>query len=269
MWAGCQDGTISVYNVANYLLVEDREGNHEAITCMVFDNTTNVWCGSSDSKIYIWDAKTGKKKKSIQKHEAAITCLECSNTNKFIVSGSMDQVIRIWDTRTFACIKKVPANLGPITSIVVQEEVLWVAAGQRVVTFGAKTFKLLKSHDAHKDRINCIIEVNNQVWSCSQDATILVWNSETQEILDELEYPHVIHCLLPSRNGQCLYAGTANKSVVVWNTKTLKMVREQTRHDGAVLALAKGVDNYIWSGSQDKTSCIWQEVDDSLPRGTT
>jgi hypothetical protein len=51
MWAGCQDGTISVYNVDNYQLVEDREGNHEAITCMAFDNNANVWCGSSDSKI--------------------------------------------------------------------------------------------------------------------------------------------------------------------------------------------------------------------------
>lgn len=92
-----------------------------------------------------------------------------------------------------------------------------------------------------------MIEVNNQVWSCSQDSTILVWNSEvkcyvsycvallllgylwyvglmtvqTQEVLDELEYPHVIQCLLPSRSGQCLYAGTANKSVVVWNTKVI------------------------------------------------
>jgi hypothetical protein len=51
--------------------------------------------------------------------------------------------------------------------------------------------------------------------------------------------------------------------------QTLTMVREQTRHDGTVLALAKGVDNYIWSGSQDKTNCIWQEVDDNVTRGAT
>lgn len=50
MWAGCQDGSVSVYHVDNYQLVEDREGNHEAITCMVFDNIANVWCGSLDSK---------------------------------------------------------------------------------------------------------------------------------------------------------------------------------------------------------------------------
>ena len=56
--------------------------------------------------------------------------------------------------------------------------------------------------------------------------------------------------------------------VVNIDEQTLKMVREQTRHDGAVLAMAKGVDNYIWSGSQDKTNCIWQEVDDSS-RGNT
>ena len=51
MWAGCHDGSISVYNVDNYQLVEDRDSSHEAITCMVFDNKDSVWCGSADSKI--------------------------------------------------------------------------------------------------------------------------------------------------------------------------------------------------------------------------
>lgn len=44
--------------------------------------------------------------------------------------------------KTFAVLKKVPANLGPITSLVLQEEVLWVAAGQKVVTFHAKVYLL-------------------------------------------------------------------------------------------------------------------------------
>jgi WD40 repeat protein len=51
MWAGCHDGSISVYNVDNYQLVEDRDGSQEPITCMVFDNKDSVWCGSADSKI--------------------------------------------------------------------------------------------------------------------------------------------------------------------------------------------------------------------------
>lgn len=51
MWAGCQDGSLSVYNVDNYQLLEDRESSHEPITCIVFDNKDSVWCGSADSKV--------------------------------------------------------------------------------------------------------------------------------------------------------------------------------------------------------------------------
>eukprot|EP00026_Physarum_polycephalum_P000251 Phypoly_transcript_00251.p1 GENE.Phypoly_transcript_00251~~Phypoly_transcript_00251.p1 ORF type:complete len:1880 (+),score=208.43 Phypoly_transcript_00251:799-5640(+) len=269
MWAGCQDGSISVYNVDNYQLVEDRDSSQEPITCMVYDNKDSVWCGSADFKIYVWDIKT-KKKKVLSKHKGAISCLDCSSSNnKFVVSGSLDQVFRVWDSKTCTAIKKVNAGLGPITALVLQDELLWVAAGQKVANFNAKTFKLLTSQDAHKDKITCMAVVNNQVWSCSQDTTILVWNSKTQGVVDEMEFPHVIQCLLPSRNGLCVYAGTNNKSVVVWNATTLKVVREQTRHDGAVLALAKGVDNYIWSGSQDKTNCIWQEIVDDSTRVNT
>ena len=115
--------------------------------------------------------------------------------------------------QTCAVIKKVALQLGPITALAVvmhpQGEVLWVAAGQKVATFNSKvypsihivtvfvfefssfacllifcqTFKLLKEQDAHKDKITCMAVVNNQVWSCSQDTTILVWNSEVTPTL--------------------------------------------------------------------------------------
>ncbi len=51
MWVGCEDGSITVYNVDNYQLVEERECTHYTITCMTFDRIGQVWCGSNDAKV--------------------------------------------------------------------------------------------------------------------------------------------------------------------------------------------------------------------------
>lgn len=156
-------------------------------------------------------------------------------------------------------------QLSPIIAPGGMDPCVWAGAGKKVVAINLKTMKVQSQLVGHQAKINCMAVTGEQVWSCGSDGTVFVWNTETHEVIDEVEYHHCeMLCMVPSRSRSCLYAGTRNKTVMVWNTKSLKVIREQVRHDGAVQALAQGAPHHIWSGSADCTACVWQESEDDV-----
>eukprot|EP01113_Clastostelium_recurvatum_P022441 TRINITY_DN2678_c0_g1_i3.p1 TRINITY_DN2678_c0_g1~~TRINITY_DN2678_c0_g1_i3.p1 ORF type:complete len:2207 (+),score=796.21 TRINITY_DN2678_c0_g1_i3:224-6844(+) len=275
MWGGCLDGSLVVWNMHSFQVMEERDTHHETVSCMLYDGKQNVWTGSSDGSITIWDAKSGKKKKTLKAHDHEVTCLVL--TRKYVWSGSLDEKVRVWDVKSFSSVRKI-SEIGPVHAMTVQENrdrmsarqiieggaevFIWVAAGKKVVTINGRSMKVHAHLDGHNSKINCIASINDQIWSCGSDGSVIVWHAETQEVIDEVEYPHEILCLVPARNRCCIYAGTKTKLLSGWNTRTLKVTREQPRHDGPILALALGGPNQIWSGSEDRTACIWQETDE-------
>lgn len=47
--------------------------------------------------VAVWDAKTGRKIKSLREHDASVNCTSFNPTNSLIVSASDDKTARIWD----------------------------------------------------------------------------------------------------------------------------------------------------------------------------
>lgn len=71
-------------------------------------NELKIYIGSEDSKIRVYDLKTSDLVALLEGHYSSITCFEFIDNNNRLISGSRDNVVIIWDLKTFKSIKTIP-----------------------------------------------------------------------------------------------------------------------------------------------------------------
>ncbi len=84
----------------------------------------------------------------------------------------------------------------------------------------------------HSDPVNLLQAVGNNVWSCSDDKSLIIWSTKTGEMLNELCFEH--------------------------NDAVLGMAVLSEKQEGRDM-------NVVWSGSVDRTICLWADLDSSEP----
>ncbi len=68
-------------------------------------------------------------------------------------------------------------GLGAIWSILFHNDQVWVGTASHIVRY-APNFAKIDNLQGHTKPITAMINVGNEVWTCSQDCTIRVWNEQ-------------------------------------------------------------------------------------------
>lgn len=90
----------------------------------------------------------------------------------------------------------------------------------------------MRTMSGHSDPVNWLLAVGNNVWSCSDDKSLIIWSAKNGEMLNELCFEH----------------NDAVLGIAV-------LVEKQEGRDV----------NIVWSGSVDRTICLWADLDSSEP----
>ena len=69
-------------------------------------------------EIYVWDSETKERILELKGHESYVSFVAFSNDDKYLVSTSMDNTIRVWDVATGECVNKIELNNGSYESYV-------------------------------------------------------------------------------------------------------------------------------------------------------
>ena len=169
-------------------------------------------------------------KKTLQGHTSSITCLTFSADNHWLVSGSEDRTLRVWDVKQdFACVKTL---------------------------------------EEHKDEITCVAFSGNVRWmaSTSWDKTIRIWNVENDfECIRALtDHKGWVYSVAFSPDSRLMATGSAalignNGPVMVWDVEDdFDLIATLTEHTFEVGSLDFSPDSRLLiSGSGDGTNRIW------------
>ena len=158
-------------------------------------------------------------------HTSCVTSVAVSPKDKYIVSGSYDNTIRIWD----------------------------FATGRQIGESIVEHYGIVRSVAFSPD--------GNRVVSGSDDRTIRIWDVASCKQIGEPLEGHTAEVLSVafSRDGKFIVSGSRDKAIRIWDVATCKQIGEPLEgHTAEVLSVTFSPDGKrVVSGSWDHTIRIW------------
>jgi RNA polymerase sigma factor (sigma-70 family) len=97
--AGCWDGKVRLWTVADGKLVATCAGHQSPVGAVAFSaDGRSLVSGHQDGAVRLWEAATGKERGRFAGHELAVTAVAFSADGRRVASGSSDATILVWDT---------------------------------------------------------------------------------------------------------------------------------------------------------------------------
>lgn len=207
-----------------------------------------IFSASADMTVASWDLESGQRIRRHVGHEEVINCLDISKRGQeLLVSGSDDGYIGIWDPRQKDALDFIETDF-PVTAVALSE------AGNEIFTGGIdndiKVWDIRKkavvySLVGHNDTITSLeISPDSQsLLSNSHDSTVRTWDIRPFAPADRhirtfdgapvgLEKNLIRASWDPT--GARIAAGSGDRSVVVWESKTGKLLYKLPGHKGTV-----------------------------------
>ncbi|ORY44428.1 WD40 repeat-like protein [Rhizoclosmatium globosum] len=228
-----------------------------------------VYSASSDQMVAAWDAETGDRLKKCKGHTSFVNSVAVSrNGPELAVSGGDDNRIILWDIR-----QKNPVHVFEdkyqITSVVFSKDASTVFSGG--IDNEIKAWDLRKPGHAsytmqgHSDTITGlrVSPDGGSLLSNAMDNTVRIWDIKPfaagNRMLKLFEgAPHGLekHLLKPcwSSDGDFVATGSADRSVVVWEVQSRRIVYKLPGHKGCVTEVDwHPTEPILLSCSNDKT----------------
>ena len=221
IWSGSSNGVICVWNLDGSL-VETINAHTKQIFSMILVGDC-VWTVSADEVIRIYLARNAKLKKEIK--NTPILCLAAVGP-KSVWGGGMDSYVYIYDAKGAKQKKKIRViEGGPLFCIHLVESTgcIWIGTdlpGKSIVVVNSKG-KVLPNYQAvgqaHRKKVNAIIESNGLIWSCSSDRTIMIWTLDGENV--RLLQGHTGPIFSIAECGQHVWSASWDKKVILWDAE--------------------------------------------------
>lgn len=181
--AGMENLTVKVIDAANRkTIAEFKEHKQQAMAVAWSKDGKWVASGDEGARIYVWDAKTGKRKVAMDvRHERGIQYLSFNDQGTRLISTGKEDTIRMWDTTTG---KQTGVILGKGVNFYSAQ---WIPGTTNIIVAtlgkGAQIYKsdgtLVASFGGHYDRGGYDVDFNrvtNRAVTAGADNRGNVWD---------------------------------------------------------------------------------------------
>uniref|UniRef100_A0A5S6QYA0 F-box domain-containing protein n=1 Tax=Trichuris muris TaxID=70415 RepID=A0A5S6QYA0_TRIMR len=198
--------------------------------------------------------------RTFEGHTEGISCVQFDDN--YIVSGSSDKMIKVWDIRTnnhlavmtlsghshtVRSLLKHPSELSCVFSFSVWDLSMnrsWSSIACRATMLG------------HASTVRCLQMDDEKIVSGSYDTTLKVWDLVSSQCFETLR-GHAAAVLCLQFDHEKIVSGSADDTIRMWDLRTCTCVMTmQKAHDAAVTCLQFN-DRQIVSGSLDCTIKFW------------
>ena len=190
-------------------------------------------------------------------HYGAITSITATKVPNWLVSGSSDKEIRIWDIYKGVSVSKFKGHSLPITSVAVSKNCDLVVSGSEDCTvrlWDTQTGNCTKLK-GHQKTVRCVAlsKDSTHVVSASDDCTVRIWNLRNSECYVLEGHKKAVSGVCIS--GEFVISGSEDCSIRAWNIDSRKCVMKLKGHSVNCLSVSRN-NQYIGSGSE-KLVLIW------------
>ena len=194
-----------------------------------------VITGGDGYEVILWEkGGKGQKVRTFKGHEfeAAVQCLDTTPDGKYLVTGSTDKTLILWEISSGNIVRSFKGG---------HTRWVWAVA---------------------------VTPSGDGIVSGSRDNTAILWNLHDGSILHTFKgHSNGVLCVCIDSTGKFLYTGGDDKIAIKWDLKSGKRIMTYSGHSDYVLSISLASDKYLVTGSADKTAIVWN-VDDATPLRT-
>jgi len=197
-------------------------------------------------------------------HNDLVNSVAYSPDGRYIVSGSRDNTIKVWDARTYKEVETLRGHNRWVYSVAYSPDGRYIVSGSEDATikvWDARTYKEVATLRGHDGFVQSVVYSpdGRYIVSGSWDKTIKVWDATTyKELATLIGHKDVVLSVVYSPDGKYIVSGSWDDSIKVWDAQTYTGVATLRGHNGNVQSVAYSPDGrYIVSGSNDTTIKVW------------
>lgn len=257
---------IRVWNVEKAQKVIELLTNSPAILSLAIDCNCNKFAsGGIDGTLTLWSmdiyAPSFKQASSATKHLQAITCIQFAyNGGETIITGSLDQTIKIWDP-SLNILKEIPKHPGLISTLCLAVQDCILVTGTKFS--GLYTWDLtesppknLKSLQGHSGEITVLLQYTaKEILSAGKDGKIFCWAVESGTSLWHIQaHSSGVLSLVITHDGLRMISGGEDQSLFIWDlAHTHRLLVMAKNYTEGIRAMALEPNSYriIAAGQPD------------------
>ncbi len=205
----------------------------------------------------------------LQGHDGYVTSVAFSPNNLFLLSGSYDKSLRLWDANSGECLAVLDGHEEGINSVAFSPDGSRLISGSGSSNSTDNTLRLwnvvggecllvLRGHEDYVSSVGFSPD-GKRLLSGSKDKTIRIWNTTTGECLSIIQgHENWVTTAKFSPDGRRLLSGSKDKTLRLWDSNNGRCLSVMEGHGEMVTSVAFSPDGgRIVSGSGDKTLRLW------------
>ncbi|KAF9516041.1 hypothetical protein BS47DRAFT_1376118 [Hydnum rufescens UP504] len=156
-------------------------GHGDSVYCVEFDHD-KIITGSRDKQIKVWSLATGKVLATLRGHEGSVLCLAFESRSGFMVSGSSDRRVLVWDLNALRSEGIRPravleGHAGGVLDLRIDAQ--WIVSCSKDATvrvWSRATLEHMYTLKGHHGPVNAVGLDAGLIVSASGDGTMILWD---------------------------------------------------------------------------------------------
>lgn len=204
-------------------------------------------------------------------HAFPVTAVAISPDKQWLVSGSSDKTVKLWDFESGQLLKTFKGHGGAITSVCIgpdNRRIVSTGEDNTLKLWDVENGSLLKSLEGHNDSVtSAVIGKNNLlIVSGSRDASIKLWDIKSGTVIKTFKgSDSAVNSTAISPDNRRIVSGGDDARIRVWDVDSGQLLKDFKGDRFGVNVVAAAPDNQmIVSGGDDNTLKLWDMESGSL-----
>ena len=257
---GSKDDYLKVWDIGTGKCLYTLEGHSSWISCVVASKNDVIISGSNDKSVKIW--KLGNiASPQTDRHFAQPECIVSTN-NGLVISGAPDAV-KVWDVSSARCLHTFPCPASSLTVTDDSRYLVSGSKDSTISVWDLASFSNVRTVNSQCGAVTCLATVNADLYLSAHASGILSSRKLfTQNYTTVPGHTSAIKCMTVAPSKKLAVSGSYDCTVRMWNISNTECFAILTGHTKVVWCIAISSDSaYIASGSDDSTVRVWNIAD--------